>query len=102
MDSSDKIIVYVDSDIEDIVPGFLENRSKDIISITEALLNNDYEAIRITGHSMKGAGGGYGFNCISDIGSSIEMEAMNCNAEKIREEVKKLSLYLERVEVIYE
>ena len=102
MDSSDKIIVYVDSELEDIVPGFLENRKKDIASITDALTSNDYETIRIIGHSMKGSGGGYGFDPISDIGRAIEMEAKNSNAEKIREQVEALSSYLERIEVVYE
>jgi len=101
MDSGDKIIVYVDSDIEDLVPGFLENRGRDITSIKEALSNNDYEAIRIIGHSMKGTGGGYGFDSISDIGSSIETEAENRDSEKIREQTEKLSSYLKCVEVVY-
>ncbi len=102
MDSGDKIIVYVDSELEDIVPGFLENRKKDITSIIEALTNNNYETIRIIGHSMKGSGGGYGFDPISDIGKFLEMEAKNSNAEKIREQVEALSSYLERIEVVYE
>jgi HPt (histidine-containing phosphotransfer) domain-containing protein len=102
MDGDEKVIVYVDSDLEDIVPGFLENRSKDITTIMEALLNNDYEAIRIIGHGMKGSGGGYGFDKISDIGREIEIEAKSGNSEKINEQIVKLSSYLERIEVVYE
>ena len=41
----EKIIVQVDSDLEDLIPGYLENRNKDIESITEALRQNDFETI---------------------------------------------------------
>ena len=102
MDSDDKIIVYVDSDIKDLVPGFLENRKKDITSIIDALTENDYETIRIIGHSMKGSGGGYGFDNISDIGRLLEQGAKTRNAIEIRKCVERLSEYLERVKVVYE
>ena len=102
MDSDDKIIVYVDSDIKDLVPGFLENRKKDITSIIDALTENDYEAIRIIGHSLKGSGGGYGFDNISDIGRLLEQGAKTRNAIEIRKCVERLYEYLERVKVVYE
>ena len=37
----DKVIVYVDPDLEDIVPGFLENRRKDADTLEAALQRND-------------------------------------------------------------
>ncbi|MBT6047127.1 MAG: Hpt domain-containing protein [Candidatus Scalindua sp.] len=102
MDSNDKIIVYVDSDIKGLIPGFLDNRKKDITSIIDALTENDYEAIRIIGHSLKGSGGGYGFDNISDIGRLLEQGAKTRNAIEIRKCVERLSEYLERVKVVYE
>jgi HPt (histidine-containing phosphotransfer) domain-containing protein len=97
----EKIVVNVDSDIEDLIPGFLENRQKDIKSIYDALEKEDYETIRILGHSMKGAGGGYGFDKITDIGRSIEESAEGKNQEEIKKWVINLSNYLDRVEVVY-
>ena len=97
-----KVIVTVDSDLEDLIPGYFENRQKDIRSIRKALENDDYETIRILGHSMKGSGGGYGFDAITDIGRSLEEDANVGNADGIRKHTDELSSYLERVEVVYE
>jgi len=97
-----KIIVHVDSEIEDLVPGFLENRHKDIDILQESLAKDDYGTIRRMGHTMKGVGGGYGFDAITDIGQSLEQAAKDKNPEEIQRWVKELSNYLERVEVVYE
>ena len=97
-----KIIVNVDEEIEDLIPGFLENRRKDVNTLQEALTHGDYETIRTLGHAMKGAGGGYGFDAITDIGSSLEIAAKQNNTEEIRKGIDELTDYLERVEVVYE
>lgn len=97
----EKIVVNVDSDIEDLIPGFLENRQEDVKSIYDALEKEDYETIRILGHSMKGAGGGYGFDEITDIGRSIEESAEGKNQEEVKKWVINLSNYLNRVEIVY-
>jgi len=98
----EKIIVHVDPDIADLIPGFLENRHKDIKTMGEALTQGDFETIQVLGHSMKGAGGSYGFDAVTDIGKSLEEAAKNNNAEGIQRSVGELAAYLERVEVIYE
>jgi HPt (histidine-containing phosphotransfer) domain-containing protein len=96
------ISVRVDAEIADLIPGFLENRHKDVETLREALAKSDYEAIRILGHTMKGAGGGYGFDGITDMGRSLENAAKEREAEEIRRWVDELRSYLECVEVIYE
>lgn len=97
----EKIIVHVDRDLEDIVPEFLENRQEDIKSIGEALTNGDFETIRIAGHSMKGSGGGYGFNKISLIGGALEIAAKNNNADEIETRLEELVSYLGHLEINY-
>ncbi len=98
----EKIKVSVDPEIMDLIPGFLSNREKDIRSMLEALENGDYETIRTLGHSMKGSGGGYGFDVIGDIGLSIEQEAIDRNIDGIRRDIKELAAYLDRIEVVCE
>jgi HPt (histidine-containing phosphotransfer) domain-containing protein len=58
-DENSRIIIHADIDLEDLIPGFLENRHKDIIEIESLLASGDYETTQRLGHSMKGAGGGY-------------------------------------------
>ncbi|MDO9529433.1 MAG: Hpt domain-containing protein [Syntrophales bacterium] len=100
--TDEKIIVHVDPDIEDLIPGFLENRHKDIKTIGESLAVGDYETIQRLGHSMKGAGGGYGFDEITAIGSRIENAAKEENADEIQRQAGELLRYLENIEVVYE
>ena len=96
-----KIIIHADIDLEDLIPGFLENRRKDIIEIESLLVSGDYETIQRLGHSMKGSGGGYGFDKITDIGMHIEQAAKAKNTPEICTQMETLSEYLDRVEVVY-
>ena len=100
--SSEKIVVRVDPDLEELIPEFLENRHKDIKSITQLLTDGNFEDIRLLGHSMRGSGGGYGFDRISEIGKSIEAAAKEGHHEIIMNSTDELSTYLNRVEISYE
>src|SRR6266852_5369810 len=97
---AEKTIIRVDPEIAELIPGFLENRRKDIAAMLDAVQRGDFETVRILGHSMKGAGGGYGFDVITEIGAALEQAAKQRNAAEIRDRVHELSRYLDRVEVI--
>jgi HPt (histidine-containing phosphotransfer) domain-containing protein len=97
----EKIIVHVDPEIADLIPGFLENRRKDTQTMGDALTQGDFETIMFLGHSMKGAGGSYGFDAITDIGKSLEQAAKDKDAEGIERSLQELSVYLDRLEVVY-
>ena len=98
----EKITVNVDSDIEELVPGYLENRRKDIESFEDSNGRDDFESIRILGHSMKGSGGGYGFDQVSEIGGSIEEAAKAFDVKIIEEQIANLEDFLNRLEVVFE
>ena len=100
--NSAKIIVRVDPELADLIPGYLINREKDIATIADALEKKDLDTIRIIGHSMKGSGGGYGFEAITDIGMLLEKAAKDGNDESIRLQVKRLQDYLLQIEIVYE
>ena len=98
---NEKITVQIDPDLEDLIPGFLDNRRNDIDVIRNALIADELDKIRVIGHSMKGAGGGYGFDTITDIGGSLEQAALARDSDAINECVAQLEDYLARVEVSY-
>ncbi len=99
--SEDKIVVHIDIDLEDLIPGFLDNRQKDLQNLESALQNNDFGTLRSIGHNLKGVGGGYGFSGITVIGAEIEEGAKASNLGSISENIKKLSHYLSNVEIVY-
>ena len=100
--SQKKITVRIDPDFKEIVPGFLEHRRGDIKKILDALERNDFEGIRVIGHTLKGVGGGYGFDAVSDSGRLIEAAAIDHNPEDIRRCIEELSSYIDNVVIVYE
>ena len=101
-EKNEKIVILADPVIADLIPGYLENRRKNIVSMREALDNGDYEAIRFIGHNMKGSGEGYGFSAISEIGAALEQAAKQNNKDDIKRRIDELEDYVGRVEVVYE
>jgi HPt (histidine-containing phosphotransfer) domain-containing protein len=99
---TERLIIHADPEIADLIPKFLDNRQKDIHMIESALEQNDFETIRLLGHSMKGAGGGYGFDGVTEIGKNLEEAAKEADSNRIRNGIHELAEYLRRVEVIYD
>lgn len=96
-----EFVVVVDDDLQDLIPGYLDGRRKDIASILAALERDDLESIRTIGHKMKGSGGGYGFDRITEIGRGIETAAKASNRQVILDETGDLRDYLDRVKVVF-
>ncbi|MCB1145606.1 MAG: Hpt domain-containing protein [Leptospiraceae bacterium] len=95
------INVTVDNDLADLIPGYLENRRKDIEKINLLIAGGNIEEIKVLAHRMKGSGGGYGFDQITEIGKNMENAAKNSDISLIIEQVKELQNYLDNINVIY-
>ena len=93
--------MYIDPGLEEIVPGFLENRRRDVQTLETALQENNLAQIHIIGHRMKGDGGGYGFDAISMMGAAIEQAAAREDRDAIRRQTAELIDFLARVTVVY-
>jgi PAS domain S-box-containing protein len=96
------VVVRVEREIGQLVPQFLERKQGDVAAILEHLKHRDYEAVRVLGHNMKGEGGGYGLDAVSEIGSSIEQAARIKDSQQVQGLVASLSAYLNKVQVVYE
>jgi signal transduction histidine kinase/DNA-binding response OmpR family regulator len=94
-------LVRVLASLAALVPGFLEGRRRDIVTIAAALERSDYDSVRILGHNMKGSGAGYGFNRITEIGASLEQAAGRHAPEEIRARSGELVRYLDGLHVVY-
>jgi len=95
-------LVRVLASLADLVPGFLDGRRRDIDAIAAALERSDYDGVRILGHNMKGSGAGYGFNRITEIGTSLEQAAGRRAPSEIRAQSAELVRYLDGLHVVYE
>lgn len=101
MMTTEEIVVTVDSDLEDLIPGFLENRRRDAAALQAALDEGRIDTLRSIGHSLKGVGGGYGFHELSKIGAEIENHAMSGELSGIGGLITRMHDYLNRVIVRY-
>ena len=93
--------VRVDADLEDLVPGYLDNKRKDVERIREGLERSDLAALSVLGHSIAGSGGTYGFPGLTRIGRLIEHAAKAGDLEAVRQAMGELESYLRRVVVEY-
>ncbi len=95
------ITLYIDQGLEEIVPGFLENRRRDVQTLETALQESNLAQIQLIGHRMRGDGGGYGFDAISMIGAVLEQAAAREDRDAIRRHIAELIDFLDRVIVVY-
>lgn len=94
------IRVVVPDYVYPLMPAFLENRRDDIAAIEQALAGSDYATIQLLGHRMKGDGGSYGLDRISEIGARLEQAARDEAPQAVRRHVEELEDFLARLEVI--
>jgi HPt (histidine-containing phosphotransfer) domain-containing protein len=102
MDNTDSMItVEIDMELMPVVPEYLANRQRECVLIEELLVAGRMDEIQSLGHRMKGSGGSYGFDEISEIGEVLELAAQGGEAQTIRSALSVLEKYLSRVKVVY-
>ena len=97
---AEPIRVAIDPDLAELVPGFLHNRRDDVVRLRAAVAAAEFDRVRLLGHSMKGSGGGYGFDAITDLGARIETAALARDEETVLTAVAELDDYLRRIEFV--
>jgi len=95
------LTVKISRELEGIGPIFLDNRKKDVRTLREALVTQDFKTVQTLGHRMKGDGGGYGFQEISQIGEALEQAATRQDWKVIIEKTEALTAFLAQVDVVY-
>ncbi len=94
------ILVRANAKFANRIPVFLRNRRQDVVAMGDALDHGDFETVEFLGHGMRGAGGMFGFQAITDIGAALELAAETTDIAASRKWVGELSQYLDRVEVV--
>jgi CheY-like chemotaxis protein/HPt (histidine-containing phosphotransfer) domain-containing protein len=100
--TSGPIVVHLDEELSDLVPGFLARKREDTGAILSAAERGDGEAISRLGHKLKGEGGGYGLDAISDLGRKLEQAAAGGDFDAARRLAHDLVSFLDRLEIVYQ
>lgn len=99
---SEPITVVVAKDLEDLVPTFMANRTKELALLRTALEAGDFAQLRQLGHRMKGVGNSYGFEKVSVLGKQVEDGAKAEDRAGLDARITEYADYLARVTVVYE
>ncbi len=94
-------VVHVEPGMEDVVPGYLEKRRKEIQVYQQALAGQDFETLIMMGHKMKGTGTGYGFPALTELGGAIEQAARRKDTQSIGESLNRFTAYVENIQLEY-
>ena len=88
----------LDPSIAMLVPRFLKNMGKELITLQAAQTVEDYPTLQRIGHNLNGTGGSFGFPRITELGARIEQAAKDRAIDEIRRAVDELASYLEQVQ----
>jgi HPt (histidine-containing phosphotransfer) domain-containing protein len=99
--SQEAMTVRIESDFEPLLTKFMANRKKETVTMRDALAQQDFDTVRKVAHGMKGAGGSYGFDRITEMAAVIEQSAKVQAAAAIESELEQLMFYLEHVRIVF-
>lgn len=98
----EKIKIVVDRDFEVILPRYIKARLNEIMTLKEKLTQHDFDRIAAIGHKIKGSGGGYELDTLSEIGEKIEKAAKQEDEKELEIIFDEMSSYLENLDIVYE
>ena len=73
---------------------YINHTFKELNSIKENINSTTFDSLRTFGHNIKGSGGMYGFNEITEMGATIESAAKDENMDQIKSNFDKLETFL--------
>jgi hypothetical protein len=95
----DRIRLKVEPSVRELLPGFLENRRRDLERMREALRSGDLAAIRDVGQNIRCFSRVYGLEDLTALGEEIRCAAEECSTLRIVHLQGRLADYLSRVEL---
>ena len=99
--SPEPIRIEIPVGFEDIVPGYLASRRREVSEMIELLgVALDFERLADIGHNLKGTAQGYGFPDLTRLGAALEESAKQMNSAILRSKVSELGSYLDRVQLV--
>jgi len=98
----DRVIVEVDQDLSDLIPGFLQHKRADVAAIFDAVARRDYAEIDGIAHRIKGEGGSYGFDSMTEMGRSLQQAAATRDDGAVTTLARQLLNYMDRLEIVFQ
>jgi histidine phosphotransfer protein HptB len=98
----EKETITVDPDLSDLVPGFLARKREDLHRILDAIAKGDYAVVTHLAHRIKGEGGSYGFDRMTELGRVMEAAARNQDSAAVEQLSRELLSWLDHIDIVYQ
>lgn len=69
----------MDERMKELQSTFIKRKLDSIADVRKLALNKDFTSLQTIGHQLKGSGGAYGFKEITEIGETLENQALSEN-----------------------
>jgi CheY-like chemotaxis protein len=99
--SSDETVVSAfggDPDMVAIIADFVGELPQRLTEMREAAGNNQWDVLQRVAHQLKGAGGSYGYACLTDAARDLESHAKQKDAEAARVALNELTNLCRKIE----
>ena len=83
--------------ILELLPGYVKRRKLEIFQLQRLVEDNEHDKIRLIGHNLKGSGGLYGLQKISDFGADLEEAALASDNTLLTQQIAEMQAYLEEL-----
>jgi HPt (histidine-containing phosphotransfer) domain-containing protein len=97
---ADRVIVEVDPDLSDLIPGFLTRKRTDVAMILGAIARRDHAEVGRIAHRLTGEGGSYGFTLMTETGRLLEQAAAAGDDSQLTMLAHQLLDYIDRLEIV--
>jgi len=97
-----KDIVFIEEDLEELIPNFFKNREKEIFSLSKAIDLEHYSQMTEIAHALKGTSGSYGFQYMYTLAKEIEFAAKENNLDLVKTKLTELKIHYHNIEIIFQ
>lgn len=91
--------IKVDADLKELVPAYLRARRDELAVISVLLAKEDFAGLKSIGHQLRGSGGGFGLDFLTELGARMESSAAAGDKAALRAQTEELKDFLESLEV---
>ena len=94
-----KRVIKVDEDLKELFPVYIRSKREELARIPALLKAGDLDAVRIIGHKMRGSGGGYGLDFLTELGGRMESSAEAGDKAALTTQTAELKNFLDSLEI---
>ena len=94
-----KTTIVVDEELADLLPVYLQNRRDELERLPALLKQGDFTQLQGIGHRLRGSGGGFGLDFLTELGKRMEAAGSSADRQALAEQVSELRAFLESLQI---